>query len=86
MIRINSDGLVEQTNDEIALIISEMLIQDELPHVMPVSIERDILIDSIQLDNVRRVVEDFGGLYEAIPTSLALHALIHDINSRHYRK
>jgi hypothetical protein len=64
VISINSDGLVEQTDDEIALIISEMLTQDELLHAMPVSIDRNILIDSIGLYKVYDVVEHFREFIE----------------------
>src|SRR5262249_17131398 len=59
------------------------LTQDELLHAMPVSIGRHILIDSIGFNKVDRVLEDFRKFYRVIPpNSLALHALIHDMDSK----
>ena len=65
-----------QSDEQVALIFSEMLVATPPPPEFHVTVEKEAMINAIGLTEVTDAVKDFGGLYQSIADSQELVTLI----------
>jgi len=76
VLKIDEDGHLVQSDEQIALIFSEMLVAASPSDKFHVAVDKQAMVNAIRLTRAQRAVADFWALYESIADSRELAALI----------